>query len=180
MKLRHLASSVYLILLSVCFSSAASSNTWDVTSAPPGLAGDGYGIGDTAYDFTARDQFGDEVSLYQFYGKTIVLDFCTIWCTACQNWSSDLNNQDSTLDTMGYAGQYQVLELLFEDLNGVPADQNDATVWVKMLSISMFRYCTHRAGQDTTIVDLAISYLGLATTLPAFVVIDPQMKNYSI
>lgn len=75
MKTQHRVCSICLAMLSVSFSSAVLPNIWDVATPPPGLAGEGYGIGDIAYDFTARDQFGDDVSLYQFYGKTIVLDF---------------------------------------------------------------------------------------------------------
>lgn len=46
---------------------------------PGDLAGTGYREGDIAYNFTARDQFGDEVELYQFHGQVIVLDLFAEW-----------------------------------------------------------------------------------------------------
>ena len=30
------------------------------------------------------DQKGDEVELYQFYGKVVVLDLFAEWCATCQ------------------------------------------------------------------------------------------------
>ena len=57
-------------------------NSWwhaTVDDVPDGLAGTGWGTGDTAYNFTLVDQFGDELELYQFYGLVIVLDLFTEW-----------------------------------------------------------------------------------------------------
>jgi hypothetical protein len=57
-------------------------NNWwhaDTGDVPPGLQGTGFDNGDTAYNFTLMDQNGDQVELYQFYGKVIVLDVFTYW-----------------------------------------------------------------------------------------------------
>lgn len=43
----------------------------------------GYFSGDYACGFTYFDQHGDEVSLYDFKGKVILLDFSTTWCYYC-------------------------------------------------------------------------------------------------
>ena len=42
-----------------------------------------YGDGDHPCNFTFEDQKGNEVSLYDFYGQPIVLDFSTGWCGFC-------------------------------------------------------------------------------------------------
>lgn len=58
------------------------SNTWwhaYENDVPPGLAGTGWKTNDTAYNFTLMDQFGNQVELYQFYGRVIVLDVLTYW-----------------------------------------------------------------------------------------------------
>jgi hypothetical protein len=39
----------------------------------------GFGYGDVACNFTMVDQFGDEVELYQFAGKYVVLDLFAEW-----------------------------------------------------------------------------------------------------
>lgn len=57
-------------------------NTWSHATeddVPAGLQGTGWGPGDVAYNFTLQDQYGDEVELYQFYGKVVVLDIFAEW-----------------------------------------------------------------------------------------------------
>ena len=49
------------------------------SDVPDGLAGTGWRPGDTAYNFTLIDQNGDEVELYQFYGRTVLLDLFAYW-----------------------------------------------------------------------------------------------------
>lgn len=39
----------------------------------------GFSLGEQACNFTMVDQFGDEVELYQFAGKYVVLDLFTEW-----------------------------------------------------------------------------------------------------
>jgi thiol-disulfide isomerase/thioredoxin len=52
---------------------------------PSDLEGTGYEVGDIAPNWTGIDQFGDEVELYQFYGKVIVLDVFAEWCPPCND-----------------------------------------------------------------------------------------------
>lgn len=57
-------------------------NTWwhaSNSDVPEDLEGTGYNAGDTAYNFTLNDQFGDEVELYQFFGQVILLDVYAEW-----------------------------------------------------------------------------------------------------
>ncbi len=54
---------------------------WHAAAAdvPAGLAGTGWRVGDTAYNFTLVDQNGAEVELYQFYGRTVMLELFADW-----------------------------------------------------------------------------------------------------
>jgi len=58
-----------------------SNNWWhaDTSDVPFSLSGTGWSAGDTAYDFTGIDQFGDTVQLYQFYGQVILIDIFAFW-----------------------------------------------------------------------------------------------------
>ncbi len=46
---------------------------------PADLTGTGWSVGDVAPNFTLTDQNGDEVELYQFYGRTVLLDLFAYW-----------------------------------------------------------------------------------------------------
>ena len=43
----------------------------------------GYDVGELACDFKYLDQHGNEVRLYDFYEKAIILDLSTAWCYYC-------------------------------------------------------------------------------------------------
>ncbi len=68
-------------------------NAWwhaAATDVPPGLAGTGWEVGDTAYNFTLVDQNSDEVELYQFFGRIVMLDLFMSWCWGCQDDAPNL------------------------------------------------------------------------------------------
>ena len=44
----------------------------------------GSDIGEIATDFTLQDQDGDNVSLYDYHGQVILMDFTADWCTHCR------------------------------------------------------------------------------------------------
>ena len=56
-------------------------NSWyhAETSDVPASESCGFSLGEQACNFTMVDQFGDEVELYQFAGKYVVLDLFTEW-----------------------------------------------------------------------------------------------------
>jgi thiol-disulfide isomerase/thioredoxin len=71
----------------------------------PDLAAAQVAIGEMLARFTAVDQFGDEVDMYDFYddGKPILIDFSTVWCPPCNGLSSWLSGKG---DTSGFGGVY--------------------------------------------------------------------------
>jgi len=44
----------------------------------------GSGVGEIATNFTAKNQNNQNVSLYDFHGKVILMDFTADWCTECR------------------------------------------------------------------------------------------------
>lgn len=72
------------------FSWSSTSGTWpDFSGSAAGVSGTGYEPGDTIGDTTLMDQFGNDISLYQFYGYVILLNFSSGWCGPCRAVADD-------------------------------------------------------------------------------------------
>jgi peroxiredoxin len=96
----------------------APENTWTSAEPPNGLEGQGWHEGDVVPDFRLVDQFGQEVSLWQFYGQIILLDHSTYWCSVCQDLAWDV---DETWHAFADQG-FMYVTLLSQNLeNEVPS-----------------------------------------------------------
>lgn len=61
-------------------------NAWwhaPADSVPADLTGGAHRVGETLGNFTLTDQNGDQVELYQFYGKVVQLVLFAEWCGPC-------------------------------------------------------------------------------------------------
>ena len=93
---------------------------------PPGLTGTGYEVGDTAHEFLLKDQSGDQVSLYQFYGRTVALSFNFFDCPPCQEAEEGFSTCWQDLSSQG--AEVMFITVLFND-----AELGDLTTWVNWL-----------------------------------------------
>ncbi len=104
-----------------------SSNHWVAYEAPGDLEGTGWKIGDVLPDFTLVDQYGDEVSLYQFYGMVIMIEVGAVWCTYCNETA-----EKSTTLLDSYNDDCVIfLYLLTQDANGGEVSQTDVENWAE-------------------------------------------------
>ena len=108
-------------------------NSWwhaQADDVPGDLAGTGWNTGAVAHDFTLEDQFGDQVQLYQFYGKIVVLDVFAQWCGPCQ--ANAPHGQTLWLDG---GGEVIVIGIMQEDTGGGAPDNADINAWADAYSL---------------------------------------------
>lgn len=92
----------------------------------------GYEVGVHSCNFTFLDENAEEVSLYDFYGKTIVLDFSTMWCYYCQQAAYDI---PAVLELFENDNIVYVT-LLVENFTGEDPSQDDLIEWINHFGLS--------------------------------------------
>ncbi len=144
----------------------APENTWPVTETPPpsGTQCGGFDVGDRPCDLRLTDQFGDEVSLWQFWGDVIVLDVSTVWCSPCQKLAATTQETYEHFEPQGF----MYLTLLQQDAHGDATKPEDLQLWVDAYDIEApVLNDAGMAAQDA---------LTSAGTYPAVLIIDRNMK----
>jgi thiol-disulfide isomerase/thioredoxin len=88
--------------------------------------------GDHPCNFTLLDQSDEEVSLYDFYGSVIVLDFSAMWCSPCQQAGADVQETVEKFkdDDVRY------VTVLIENFSGNDPTLVDVQSWASNLGIT--------------------------------------------
>lgn len=79
--------------------------------------------GDTAADFTAKDKDGQKVSLYDFFGRVVLVNFSADWCGPCREEAPKLEALYQKYKSKG-------LRIISLQISGSPAD------WVRDYSLT--------------------------------------------
>jgi len=111
-------------------------NSWPSTEGPPEdlqeQTPSGFDPGEVVPDVRLPDQFGAEVSLWQFFGNVIVLDVSTIWCLPCQALAEGTQETQDTYEDQGFT----YVTVLQEDNYFEPPDTDDLNIWVNAYGLS--------------------------------------------
>lgn len=105
-------SSVSADTTSAAASSGSSAGSSSVTSPE---AAQGIEIGDMAYDFTLPDKDGEQVSLSDFRGKIVVINFWASWCGYCVKEMPDFQTLQDELTAQGAEADTVILSIDWAD-----------------------------------------------------------------
>ena len=127
----------------------------------------GYEVGYHSCNFTFLNEEGEEVSLYDFYGKTIVLDFSTMWCYYCQQAAYEI---PETLELFEN-DDIVYMTLLVENWSGLTPTQEDLGEWVDHFELNSPVLASPR---EEIIDTTSVSGFNV-TAWPTFFFIDKEM-----
>lgn len=131
----------------------------------------GYEVGFHTCNFTFLNEEAEEVSLYDFYGKTIVLDFSTMWCYYCQQAAYDI---PATLELFENDDIVYVT-LLVENWTGNAPGQEDLVEWVNHFEL----ISPVLAAPREEIIDVNSEIGFNVSSWPTFFFIDKEMMMNS-
>ena len=82
----------------------------DTPPEPTGSTGSSHGLinGDVPHNITFPDQFGEQVDLYSFCGKKIMVLVSAGWCGPCRSAAEDLQEMQNTYRDQGL----QIIEMI--------------------------------------------------------------------
>ena len=107
----------------------APENSWPTSAPPSSLQGEGCKAGEVLEDHRGLDQFGDEVSLWQFYGTCTLVDIGTMWCGPCRELAETFHESAQRFP------EVQFVSLMPEDDNGDPASVEKLAEWADYYGI---------------------------------------------
>jgi hypothetical protein len=145
---------------------------------PAGLAGTGYSVGDTAYNFTGPDENMNPVSLYQDYGRYTILAYDAVWCGPSHVNAEYLSTAVSDLEAEGIP--VNALTVLIDgNTEETPSTQTNATYWFNRYKLSPVIHMN--GAYDQTIFDQFLAYSvpnggAPSGAFPTLVILNPRME----
>ncbi len=135
-------------------------NSWPSAEPPAGLVGEGWFEGDVVPDVRGLDRYGDEVSLWQFYGQPVVLDVSHVWCRPCQDLAAKLPGLEEDFPEANF------VTLLVTDIEGEPSDPQDCADWADAFGLH---------SPVITDPELSSEPIVVTNSYPYAVLIDPDL-----
>jgi len=126
----------------------------------------GYKVESNACNFKLINQNNEEVELYDYYGKVIVIDFSTMWCGVCMNIADE---GDHLVQKFG-SKNVVWLTVLIETEYALPPTLEDIQRWAGTYNINSPVLAGNR-----NFIDISAQTGYPITSWPTLVVIDKEM-----
>jgi peroxiredoxin len=110
----------------------APENSWISVEPPATEENTSFYVGDVVPDFRLKDQFGETVSMWQFYSQIVLLDVSTMWCGPCQTLGATTEETWENYKDEGFI----YMTVLQENVGGVAPTQGDLETWSANFGIS--------------------------------------------
>jgi len=149
-----------------CNTSDAGSDSSEVEEPQIAFDSCSQNIGDHPCNFALKNQHGEEIELYDSYGKIIIVDFSVMWCGPCQSMGMVA---DTIVSDYG-DDKVEWITLIIEDESGNPPDQEALARWATSLGITGDVLASSRE-----IIDPTATTGYPITAWPTYVVIDEKM-----
>jgi len=136
----------------------------------PTSSDDTYRSGDVAEDFVLTDQHGQDVHLYSFCDRWVMLVFSALWCEPC----AEQDARAQWIQDRYGASDFQIVTVLIEDEHGQDLEPADLEGWAA------------EAGMETVpVLDNSgrappWSEFETDATLPTIVHLSPEMEVLSV
>jgi peroxiredoxin len=89
-------------------------------------------LGERAIDFTLKDQNGRSVSLHDYWGSVILVDFSPQWCGPCQEEAAEAEQLYQVHKNSGFV----ILTVLFQDYQRNPITQDKCKAWAETYGLT--------------------------------------------
>jgi len=146
---------------------SAPTNTWSAGTPPDCLQAQGWDPGQVVPDLRLNDQFGAEVSLWQFSGDLILLDVSTLWCVPCQNLGADAEDTWQSYKDQGFV----YVTVIQQDSSGNPAQPADVQAWADSFGIT-----APVLGDPDAVTTPMLQLVGGAASFPGVLLIGRDLK----